>query len=137
MQLIQLLVFVGLATALAAPGGGPDRNGDHGHDDNHGHGGSSRGSPTCGQAYEDCQRRGQHLCCQGHKGKHCHTMTQGDYQKYYNQPLTAWCKTTPRQYTHSFWNSWQSQQCHRECSQTQIVSIYQQIPLQSCSPYTW
>jgi hypothetical protein len=93
MQLIQLLALAGLATALAAPGGGPGRGGDQGGDhDGHGHGGPgpsrgpgpvrgpgpARGPPTCGQAYEDCQRQGTNLCCQGHKGKHCHTMTQSD-----------------------------------------------------------
>ena len=79
MQLIQLLAFVGLATALAAPGRGPGGpGGDHGRGGGHNHGGPNGGPPTCGQAYEDCQSRGQNLCCQGHKGKHCHTMTQTD-----------------------------------------------------------
>jgi hypothetical protein len=95
MQLVQLLAFVGLAAAIAAPGGGPGRGGFHGGDRGHGgnnggnnggdHGGHGHGvsgpvhgPPTCGQAYEDCQSRGQNLCCQGHKGEHCHTMTQAD-----------------------------------------------------------
>jgi len=64
-------------------------------------------------------------------------MTQSDYQRFYSQPLTAWCKTKPKRYSHTFWNSFQTQQCHRGCSQTEIVNIYQQIPLQSCTDYTW